>query len=366
MPRSISRRAFCRSLALAGAAAFPMKALLALAGGVDKAIVFAGGTGAGNQQKFCVGCISPEGHISLIELGYRAHQILPLGEQRYLVIARRPESWMSRVDFAAGEIVDAHAVEPGCHLYGHAAVDTVNQVLITAENDTVEQTGLLVLRDLKTLDILERYPSHGLGPHEIVLDQVNQRMWVANGGFLLEPHTGRAIRNRGDFHSTLVAMDYASGRKLESVTHPDKQQSMRHIALLDADSVAIGLQHHGVAEPGCYAAYASWALGQPITTFNNPHPRRNYVTTVTALGSDRFAVSMEKDHEAVIVDKVNGELRRITLEQPQGVTYAHNDLWLTTRNGRLHHWSEGVHNPMPVSGRQMPETFWFDNHFLMV
>ncbi len=300
----------------------------------------------------------------MVELGYRAHQILPLGEQLYLVIGRRPETWMAWVDFTGRTISSAHEVESGCHLYGHAAIDRQNNILITAENDTVERRGQVVLRDMATLVVVERYPSYGLGPHQIVLDPQTQRLWVANGGFLLEPQTGRAIRNRGSFQSQLVMMDYQSGRKLEAVQHPDRQQSIRHLALLDQDTVAIGLQHHGDGMPGSSAAYAVWSPGQAIHTFSNQQPRQNYVTTIITVDQQHFAVSMEKDHCVALIHREHGLVQASSAPVPQGLALAGSDLLVTCQGGGLLVWPDIHSGTIPEQLKVLPQGFWFDNHFI--
>ncbi len=361
----LSRRDFCRRSAVSAA----LLAWPGFAAGGDEllantTVTLAGGYSNANRQQFFIGQLGANGEPKWIELGYRVHQILPLGKHQYLAIGRRPETWMVWVDFAHQAIIRVHNVEAGCHLYGHAVIDPHNRVLITAENDVIERQGLVVLRDMDSLDIIERYPSHGLGPHQLLLDSDRQRLWVANGGFLLEPGTGRAIRNRDSFQSSLVLLDYHSGRRLEAVQHPDQQQSMRHIAQLDQATVAIGLQHHGVGSPGPEAAYAVWSPGQTLQTYKNPHPRQNYVTSVISLARDRFAVSMEKDHAVVVVDRHHGEVQSERIETPQGLAVTDQGLLVSAQSGGLWRYSDLNQSGLKPPTRSLPPGFWFDNHFI--
>lgn len=363
MLKTIKRREFCQFLSSSAVLGLlPSSVLLSNEARSNKNIIFTGG----DESRFYIGQYDRIAAPKIVELGYRLHQILPLGGQQYLVISRRPETWMAWVDFDSQTITRVHEVESGYHLYGHACIDEANNILLTAENDTVAQQGYVVLRDLDSMQILERYPSYELGPHQLLFDSKNQRVWVANGGFLLEPESGRAIRNRSDFQSSLVVLDYANGEKIASVQHPDTQQSIRHLALLDNDTVVIGLQHHGSENPTHFAPYAAWQLDQAIQTFVNEDLKQNYVTSIMAVDPYRFAVSMEKDHQVGVVDIRSGQYESQKLDTPQGLALVDNDIYISSRKGTLSicsalNFADSEAQPL----MSLPSGFWFDNHFVL-
>ena len=92
---------------------------------------------------------------------------------------------------------------------------------------------------------LGEYPSHGIGPHELILMPDGQTLAIANGGIRTHPDHGRAKLNLGSMKPSLVFADIAAGQHLDQADLPESQLSIRHLTMLRGGRIAIALQFEG-------------------------------------------------------------------------------------------------------------------------
>jgi uncharacterized protein len=177
----------------------------------------------------------------------RAHHLLPLpasthfpGDQA-LVMARRPGEFLLRMDTQHHRALQWHRMELDRYLGGHAVLAANGTRFFTTETDAEDGRGLVVERDLRTLEALREFPSGGIGPHALVLE-ANGTLLVANGGILNLPETGRRKLNLDRMDPNLSRLDPASGMLLAQYRLPDPMLSLRHLAVAPDGSIGIALQ----------------------------------------------------------------------------------------------------------------------------
>jgi uncharacterized protein len=182
-----------------------------------------------------------------IALPARAHHLLPLpastnftGAQA-LVMARRPGEFLLRMDTQHNRALQWHRMELDRYLGGHAALAAGGSNFFTTETDAEDGRGLVVERDLRSLQALREFSSGGIGPHALLVE-ADGTLLVANGGILNLPETGRRKLNLDRMDSNLSRLDPASGKLLAQYRLPDPMLSLRHLAIAPDGSIGVALQ----------------------------------------------------------------------------------------------------------------------------
>ena len=184
-----------------------------------------------------------------LPLPARGHDtaIDPAGK-RAVIVARRPGRFAMVVDLASGGLEREITARPGRHFYGHAVFSPDGALFYTTENEYEAGEGRIGVRDAKDgFRWLGELPSHGIGPHQLALLTDGETIVVANGGIRTHPDQGRRKLNLETMEPSLVRLERASGKLLESRSLAPwlHQLSIRHIAVDGADRIAVAMQHEG-------------------------------------------------------------------------------------------------------------------------
>jgi len=212
----------------------------------------------------------------------RAHGLSVEPDGGLLVVAARPGDWLLRCD-AQGRLQQRHPLDDDAastRLNGHATGLPDGDVIYTAETDVRSGRGRIGVRDRQSLRKLDEWDSHGLEPHQLLMDHEG-RLMVANGGI---PRT--ADDRKHDLHrmeSSLVRLDARSGALLGRWTLPDPRLSLRHMAW--ADEPAQGPRALGLAMEAVHDTAQDRARAPVFALFE--HER----LTLPATQNDRFGYS---------------------------------------------------------------------------
>ncbi len=181
--------------------------------------------------------------ISETRLPTRPHGLLAEPDGNLLVVGVRPGHWLIRVN-PAGQIltqVDISA-EPGlCRLNGHVIAGADPSTILTTETDFESGKGKIGVRDRQTLKKIATWDSHGLEPHQLLLD-TQGRVLIANGGIPRDLNDKKLDLNR--MVSNLTRLDGQSGQLQQQWSIPDQRLSLRHLAWSTAKS---GKHYLGIA-----------------------------------------------------------------------------------------------------------------------
>ena len=181
----------------------------------------------------------------------RGHGFASHPQAGWLVaFARRPGNFAVALDRNnAREPVVFHTPADR-HFYGHGAFSADGRLLYAAENAFGTGDGVLGIYDVTNgFARIAEFPSHGVGPHEILLMPDAKTLCVANGGIRTHPDSGRQKLNLPTMTSSMAFIDLESGSLRSSHSLPDtlRRLSLRHMAADAHGQVWIGGQYEGDA-----------------------------------------------------------------------------------------------------------------------
>ncbi|MCB1855914.1 MAG: DUF1513 domain-containing protein [Pseudomonadales bacterium] len=251
-----------------------------------------------SSDSYSLGWLDGEGTGSRATFtGFRGHAVLQhaLRADSVVFVARRPGTRALEVDLASGDIIGGFGCAPGRHLFGHGCFSGDGAVFFTTEGDIAAGVGRIVVRDADSYRILEDWPSHGIGPHDIRLLPDGKTLVVANGGILTRPATGREPLNLDTMCSTLSYIDAASGTLLDEYRVAEPKASIRHLDVAADGTVAfaIQLQRAAAGHDRSVPLAGVHRPGEALTLFSEPDAvianLRDYVGSVAICGASRVA-----------------------------------------------------------------------------
>ena len=160
----------------------------------------------------------------------RPHGLFAEAGGGMLVCPARPGAWLLRCD-GEGKLVNQLdvAAEGDCRLGGHVIASADGDHLYTTETDfgKGKGRGKVGVRDRRTLRKLAEWETHGLDPHQLLLDGEGH-LFVANGGIPRSLSDGKFDLHRMD--ASLVRIDTRNGELLGKWKVADPRLSLRHMA----------------------------------------------------------------------------------------------------------------------------------------
>lgn len=163
-----------------------------------------------------------------LDVPTRAHGVWAEAGGTLLAVARRPGDWLLR--WRPEEQGKAIAwAEPDRAFNGHVIASPDGKTLYTTETNLETGEGLVGVRDTATLEKSGEWITHGMDPHELLLD-ADGSLVVANGGIPALPETGRLKIHMERMDASLVRLDTRSGALLGQWRLADKRLSLRHMA----------------------------------------------------------------------------------------------------------------------------------------
>lgn len=198
-----------------------------------------------------VGAYTPAGE-TLFELpiAERAHGMVsnPVRPSEIIFFARRPGLQLHSVDIEDLQHIKTIEAETGRHFYGHGSFSADGSWLYTTENDYENGSGVVVVRDAQSLQVVDEFSSQGIGPHELHLMPDQKTIVVANGGILTHPDQPQKKLNIPEMQPSLVYLSARTGELLDEFRLPYPQLGIRHIDVSTDGRVAMATQIESEAE----------------------------------------------------------------------------------------------------------------------
>lgn len=289
----------------------------------------------------------------------RAHGLTLDAQGSLIAVARRPGDWLLR--WSPGQRPQWHWMAPGRSLNGHAIVSPDGRWLLTTETDLDGGTGLLGVREARSLALANEWPTEGRDPHQLVWDRHSPgRVMVANGGITTLPETGRMKRDLASMDSSLVRIDAVSGRVEGQWRLSDSRLSLRHMAWSGTRlGIALQAEHDDAAQRNAAPVLAVFD-GAALRTQQPSRPLAGYGGDVAALDKG-FAVGCPRA----------GGLAQFDIDGAM-VTFAPmTEACAVASDGTGGAWAAG--NPaaarhtheLQVTPVHLPQGLRMDNHWLL-
>ncbi|HVJ43000.1 MAG TPA: DUF1513 domain-containing protein [Dongiaceae bacterium] len=171
-------------------------------------------------------------------LKMRAHEIaLHPGKSICLAAGRQPGRHSTMIDLRTGQALFDLGLAADHEFNGHAVFLGTGDELLTTEEHVETSLGRLSFYESATGRWRRAWSSHGIEPHEALVDAARGRIIIANGGILQR----QAV---GEVESSLVVLDLRDGAILSKTVLPEELAtlSMRHMALTATGEVAVAMQ----------------------------------------------------------------------------------------------------------------------------
>lgn len=331
------------------------------------------GVRANHRRRFYVSGLDRDGECRFeLTLPGRAHGIAvhPSGEEA-VVIARRPGTFLQRIDLRAGRLLACLESQPLRHLYGHAVYSPDGSRLYTTENDFEAGRGVIAVRDASDgYRQIGEFDSGGIGPHELRLLADGDTLVVANGGIRTHPDFDRTPLNLDRMQPSLAYLDRRDGRLLESRQLPASlhQNSLRHLAVGAHDRVCVAMQYQGPKDqhPPLIALHRRGEALQLLTPPDAVLARmQNYCGSVCAdISGSRFAVSSPRGGLSTFWAADDGRyLGQARVADGCGIAAGESagEFLLSSGVGGLYLYRIGDDRPAPLPRAKTADQLW-DNH----
>jgi hypothetical protein len=216
-----------------------------------------------------------------------------------VAFARRPGTFALVIDCGTGAVRARLTPPEGMQFNGHGAFSADGTLLMTSEVVAETSEGRIGVWDTAGYARVGDWPSHGIGPHEIMV-LPDGKLAVANGGIRTDP-VDRTKLNIPDMRPNLALLDSrgALSDMMELADWP--QNSIRHLALCGG-AIAIAMQWEGdPAEP--VPLVALWTSGAAPVLCEPPpgdtFAMQGYAGSIAATG-DRILVTSPTGGVAMI------------------------------------------------------------------
>lgn len=256
-----------------------------------------------------------EGHIEHeIALDARGHDAALSPDRRLAVaFARRPGTFAVALDLARGEAFALFETPPDRHFYGHGAFSADGRLLYATENDYESARGVLGVYDVGAgFRRIGEIPTHGVGPHDVLLLRDGRTLCVANGGIETHPASGRAKLNIDNMRPSLAFIDRETGelRARHELATGLARLSIRHLCADAGGNVWLGGQWEGAAEEAPELIGRA-GLDSPLRLITPAAPLgtqlKGYIGAVAASDDGRIiAASAPRAGRTVLVDAETG------------------------------------------------------------
>lgn len=231
----------------------------------------------------------------------------------------------------------------GRHFFGHGCFSPDGRLLYATENDFDAGRGMIGVYDgTDGFRRIGEFPTHGIGPHDLVPGPVEGTLAVANGGIATHPDFGRTKLNLDQMEPSLALIDCDSGALLQRHPMPAglAQLSTRHLETDDSGRIWFACQFEGPRNE-LPPLVGHFSPGGDLRFLDLPEETtRNLANYVGAIAINRreglIGLTSPTGNRFVSIDAGTG---RVLLDQPiieaAGIAPAREGFAVSTYRGRF-------------------------------
>lgn len=294
--------------------------------------------------------------LSRIAVKHSIHGIIAVPDRPEQIVALQKRGHGGAlISLTEGEVIQPLEKPANRQFYGHGSFSVTGDLFFNTETDLAEEyRGALVVRDSKSLRIIDSLPTYGAAPHDCRLIDGGKVLAVTNGG-------GPISTSSQAYHRPNIAyIELASGRLLEKFEFDNAHLNAGHLQVSAAgDLVAVSSFRDGLeATPDITGGISIKPQGKPFRTLNQPAELvtklfGETLSTVIHEQSQTFATTTPQGDTLAFWNLKSGILQRAEwLPQPKGVELREDGSAYVvsyTHRGRalLGQWSTETLNRLP-------------------
>ncbi len=224
-----------------------------------------------------------------IPLSFFAHGVSPnpIAPNKAVLFEKKGKG-SCEVDLVAGTVLRTVATTEERQFYGHGDWLPDGRILFATETITSgAYEGVIAVRDGKTLELIDTFPSHGSAPHDCRLIDGGKVLVATNGGGAID----------GGAPPNVAWVEVASGKLLDKVDIPNVTWNAGHFAL---------------SAKGDLAVVSAAREGLPDL------PHQNGGVTLRPAGGKAVAMDQPTD----VTQHLTGETLSVCIHEPTGVVAA--------------------------------------------
>lgn len=213
----------------------------------EKLGVLVGGTRYGDpttlEVRFCFDILdldSGAAEPSRIPLDFLAHGFAPHPiRRREAALLEKRGPGGAYVDLADRVALRPIVPLPNHHFYGHGAFTASGDALLAVETSLTSNDGVISVRDPDRFEVIDRFPTYGMAPHDCTLIDDGKTLAITNGGG----------RFGTDALANVAFVDVATRKLLDKHEVSDPNVNAGHIALgKNREITLVSAPRDGLAE----------------------------------------------------------------------------------------------------------------------
>ena len=166
------------------------------------------------------------------------------GAPELALVGRRHGDYALVVDPRDGRVITMITARPDRRFFGHGVYSADGARLFITENDFDAARGVIgVSAADQGYRRIAEVSSGGIGPHEIV--RLNDQLYVANGGLVTHPDTGRIKLNLDDMAPNLARLSASTGDIHAVADAEDRRLGVRHLVVRRDGVAIVAMQSEG-------------------------------------------------------------------------------------------------------------------------
>jgi hypothetical protein len=331
-----------------------------------------------NADTYGLGWINPpQESAEQIYANFRGHGLCqnPKKTEHVVMFSRRPGTHGLRFNTHTNDIDGRFHSIKDRYMQGHGCYSADGQWLYCTESSISSGEGKITVRDATTLEQINEFNSHGIGPHDIRLMPDGHTLIVANGGLLTHPNSGRKILNLETMCSSLSYIDSSNGELISEHFLAEPKASIRHIDVAADGTVAVALQvqREAMSNKELTPLAAIHKPGQPLKLLQAPEALmiklNDYMGSVAIHDNYRIAGFTSPRGDLVMfwhLDDLSLQSYHV-FHDVCGLTLSQNNKYFVLSNsaGKIRQINTRTLKVDKQKSLQFPEKNW-DNHMISI
>ena len=174
----------------------------------------------------------------IVVLDFKVHGVIvnPLDIGQVVLLEKKNDGGVL-VDLTKGEVIRDIKPAKGHEFYGHGDYSPDGKIRYTTEYGEEDFVGRISIRDSRTFEVLDFFPSHGDYPHDCVFFEGGTKVAITNGG----GHINEGAR------PNVTIVEVPSGKLLETLEFEDEKLNSGHLAFSEnGDLVVVSSMREGL------------------------------------------------------------------------------------------------------------------------